>query len=60
MAAFYIVLEVIAFIAVIVVPLSGPKRIKKQTSTAVSSLAVTEDGYLEQLTGSPAYHQPVH
>jgi hypothetical protein len=60
MAAFYIVLEVIAFIAVIVVPLSGPKRGKKQSPPAVSSIAVTEDGYLEQLAGSPAHHLPVH
>ncbi|GAA3982507.1 hypothetical protein [Mucilaginibacter dorajii] len=60
MAAFYIVLEVIAFIAVIVVPLSGPKRVKKQAAATVSSLAVTEEGYLEQLAGNPAHHLPVH
>jgi hypothetical protein len=60
MTAFYIVLEVIAFIAVIVVPLKGPKRVKKQAPPAVSSIVVTEDGYLEQLAGSPAHHLPVH
>ncbi len=60
MAAFYIVLEVVAFIAVIVVPLRGPKRVKKQTTAAVSTLAVTEEGYLEQMANSPAHHLPVH
>lgn len=59
MAAFYIILEITALIAVIIVSISGPKKKKESPKTEISGLAVNADGYLEHFKNSPEYHQPV-
>nr|WP_183560402.1 hypothetical protein [Mucilaginibacter sp. SP1R1]MBB6149349.1 hypothetical protein [Mucilaginibacter sp. SP1R1] len=59
MASFYILLKVIALLAVIIIPLSGPKRKKAATETGMSKLAVNEGGYLEHFVGIPEDHHPV-
>ncbi|PWK78381.1 hypothetical protein LX99_02225 [Mucilaginibacter oryzae] len=57
MASFYNILEVIALIAVIIIPLAGPKKRKAPCKTELSTLAVNADGYLEHFNSSPEYHQ---
>ena len=59
MASFYIVLEITALIAVIIIPLAGPTKKKISPKTEISALAVNADGYLEHFKNSPEYHQPV-
>ena len=59
MTSFYIVFKVIAFIAIIIVPLSGPKRKKSATKLDMGKLAVNGEGYLESVSLSLANHHPV-
>jgi hypothetical protein len=59
MTSFYIVLKVIAFIAIIIVPLSGPKKKKSAIKGDIGKLAVNGEGYLESVSSSPANHHPV-
>ncbi|AYL94540.1 hypothetical protein [Mucilaginibacter celer] len=59
MDSFYIVLEITALIAVIIIPLAGPKKEKASPKTEMSALAVNADGYLENFKSSPEYQQPV-
>jgi hypothetical protein len=59
MTSFYIVLKVIAFIAVIVVPLAGPKKKKKTVQPGIGNLAVNGEGYLEPIPAVQAAHHPV-
>lgn len=59
MTSFYIVLEVIAFIAVIVVPLAGPKRKKSIGPVNTSTLAVNGEGFLEPIQLVAEGHHPV-
>jgi len=58
MTAFYMILKVTALLAVIVIPLIGPKRKKAITVRSMSKLVVNESGYLENFTGEPIrnYH----
>jgi hypothetical protein len=59
MESFYIVLEITALIAVIIILLAGPKKKKASPKTEMSMLAVNADGYLEHFKSNPEYHQPV-
>ena len=47
MATFYLVLEILALLGVIVIPLSGPKKNKNKKANELSSLYVNENGFLE-------------
>ena len=60
MTAFYIVLKVSALLAIIVLPLIGPKKKKPLTVKAMSNLSVNENGYLEHFTGNTLDHHSVH
>jgi hypothetical protein len=60
MVIFYIVLKVSALIAIIVLPLTGPKKKKTAVVKAISNLSVNENGYLEHFAGNSADHHPVH
>jgi cbb3-type cytochrome oxidase subunit 3 len=59
MTSFYTVLEVIAFIAVIVIPIVGPKRKKNITNARTGNLAVNNEGYLEPITVKIQQHHQV-
>jgi hypothetical protein len=59
MTIFYIVLEVIALLAIIILPLFGPKKKKVPTQKGISGLAVNEGGYLEHFIANPTDHHPV-
>jgi len=59
MTAFYIILKIAALLAVIVIPLIGPKKKKAIAVPSFSKLAVNENGYLENFTGEPAHHHHV-
>ncbi|MDB5147279.1 MAG: hypothetical protein JWQ57_1299 [Mucilaginibacter sp.] len=59
MASFYILLKITALLAVIIVPMTGPKVKKASPKTEMSRLAVNPDGYLEHFKNSPEYHHPV-
>ncbi|QEC78727.1 hypothetical protein [Mucilaginibacter ginsenosidivorax] len=60
MTSFYIVLEVAAFIAVIVIPMAGPKAKKNVPVATTSNLAVNNEGYLEPIPANQQDHHPVH
>ena len=60
MTALYILLKVIALLAVIIVPLIGPKKKKLPAPTGISDLAVNDEGYLEHYIGKPGEQHPVH
>lgn len=60
MVIFYIVLKVSALIAIIVLPLAGPKKKKTAVVKAVGNLSVNENGYLEHFAGGSVDHHPVH
>ena len=53
MASVYIVLKIAALLAIIIIPLVGPKRKKPTYATGTGKFAVNEDGYLEHYTGNP-------
>jgi hypothetical protein len=59
MTAFYIVLKVNALLAIITLPLIGPKKKKVQAEKALSRLAVNKDGYLEYFTAKTKGHHPM-
>ncbi|MFC0513972.1 hypothetical protein ACFFGT_07165 [Mucilaginibacter angelicae] len=59
MASFYIILEITALLAVIILSITGPKKKKASPKTEMSGFAVNADGYLEHFKNSPEYHQPV-
>jgi hypothetical protein len=59
MTAFYIVLKVIALIAIIIIPLVGPKKKKSIPVKTLSNLSVKENGYLEYASIDPLNHHPV-
>jgi len=59
MASIYILLKIVALLAVIIIPLAGPKRKKSTYATGTSKFAVNEDGYLEHYTGNTVHHHPV-
>ncbi len=47
MTILYIILKVSALLAIIIIPLIGPKKKKRAVVKVLSSLAVNERGYLE-------------
>ena len=54
MEAIYIILKVSALLAIIILPLAGPKRKRKEPLTGLSKLSVNEGGFLEPYTpGEP-------
>ncbi len=59
MASIYIVLKIVALLAVIVIPLAGPKRKKTAIITGVSKFAVNEEGYLEHYIDKPVQSHSV-
>jgi hypothetical protein len=59
MESFYNILEITALIAVVIIPLAGPKKKKASPKTEISALAVNEDGYLEHFQITPEYHHTV-
>jgi len=59
MTAFYMILKVTTLLAVIVIPLIGPKKKKVITVRSVSKLAVNENGYLENFAEKPVRHHHV-
>ncbi len=52
MASIYIVLKIVALLAVIIIPLGGPKRKKPAHISGTGKFAVNENGYLEHYTGN--------
>jgi hypothetical protein len=56
MTSFYIVLKIIALLAVVIIPFCGPKRKKAAPLTGISKLAVNEDGFLENFVDNPEDH----
>lgn len=60
MTIFYIILKVSALLAIIIVPLAGPKKKKTVAVKACSNLSVNERGYLENNTINQASHHQVH
>ena len=59
MSAIYIILKVSALLAIIIIPLFGPKKRKSPASGGLSNLAVNESGYLETFSGSTEKHHLV-
>jgi hypothetical protein len=55
MTAFYIVLKVGALLAVILIPLIGPKQKNTNSLTATGKLAVNENG-LSYINDAPVNH----
>ena len=60
MTAFYIILEISALIAIIIVPLGGPKKKKSKSPAGLSAILVNENGYLEYSGTASADHHPVN
>ena len=59
MTAFYIALKVCALLAIIIIPLLGPKKKKTPSPDGLSDLSVNENGFLEVYTADNITHQPV-
>ncbi|MDN5285302.1 MAG: hypothetical protein JWR38_1576 [Mucilaginibacter sp.] len=59
MTLFFILLKIVAFLAVMIIPFIGPKKKKVPRLSGISTLAVDENGYLEHFNGNPKDHQPV-
>jgi hypothetical protein len=59
MTSFFILLKIVAFLAVMIIPFIGPKKKKAPGQYGISTLAVDENGYLEHFSGSSKDHQPV-
>ncbi|MCO5946416.1 hypothetical protein [Mucilaginibacter flavidus] len=59
MTAFYIVLKVSALLAIIILPLFGPKKKKTPLPQGLSDLSVNENGLLEVYTVDNIEHHPV-
>lgn len=62
MATFYLTLEIIALLGVILFPLAGPKKNKeiKKRAQELSNLFVNENGYLEYINDDKDHHHHVH
>lgn len=54
MTAFYIVLKISALLAILILPLFGPKKKKAKAHGGISKLAVNKNGYLEHFNNAPA------
>jgi len=59
MSTFYLVFEISALLAVIVLPLAAPKQIKAKKATEKSNLYVNKNGDLEYRITSKDDHHPV-
>ena len=59
MSTFYLVFEISALLAVIVLPLAAPKQVKNKKAVEKSNLYVNEDGGLEYRITSTDDHHPV-
>jgi len=59
MTAFYIALKVCALLAIIILPLFGPKKKKTPPPQGLSDLSVNENGFLEVYVVDNITHQPV-
>jgi hypothetical protein len=63
MITFYTIIEVTILLAVIVLPLSGPrkkqKKLIKGTDKGLSNISVNENGYLEYSSNTPDDHHLV-
>jgi len=61
MSTFYLVFEICALLTVIVLPLAGPKHVKKAKKTVAqkSNLHVNEYGELEYIKTGKDDHHPV-
>jgi len=60
MTTLYTVLEVLALLAVIIIPLGGPQKKTTKTSHQISNILVNEEGYLEYaIDHDTDQHHPV-
>jgi len=59
MTAFYIALKVCALLAIIILPLFGPKKKKTPSPQGLSDLSVNENGFLEAYMVDGIEHRPV-
>jgi hypothetical protein len=59
MTAFYIALKVFALLAIIILPLFGPKKKKTPSPQGLSDLSVNENGFLEVYTADNIEDHPV-
>jgi hypothetical protein len=59
MTAFYIALKVCALLAIIILPLFGPKKKKTPSPQSLGDLSVNENGFLEANTVDNIEHRPV-
>jgi len=59
MALVYIIFKIVALLAIIIIPLTGPKRKKSTDVAGVSKFAVNEDGYLEHYIDNTVHPHPV-
>ena len=59
MTLFFILLKIVAFLAVMIIPFIGPKKKRVLSQAGISTLAVDENGYLEHFNRNPKDHQPV-
>lgn len=59
MTAFYIVLKVSGLLAIIILPLFGPKKKKTPSPHGLGDLSVNENGFLEVYTTDNIEHYPV-
>jgi|GEM_PF-3745220 hypothetical protein len=62
MTTFYIIVEVLALLACIIIPLRGPRKTVKTTQTKpeLSNLAVNEQGRLEYLHDAHGEEHPTY
>ena len=60
MTFLYILLKVSALLAIIIIPLIGPKKKKEAAVKVLSSLAVNERGYLEHNVANNHDHYQNH
>jgi hypothetical protein len=59
MSSVYIILKIAALLAIIIIPLAGPKRKKSTDAMEAGKFAVNEDGYLEHYIDNPVHPHPV-
>jgi hypothetical protein len=60
MTAFYVIIKISALIAIIIIPLIGPKKKKSKSPEGLSAILVNENGSLEYFNNVPSDHHPVN
>jgi hypothetical protein len=60
MTAINIILKISALLAIIIIPLVGPRKKKKAAPVKLSAFSVNEEGFLEHFKGNPMDHHPVN